>query len=88
MIKYLAIASVLGLGACTATQLQEAQTVCQIASATAPVLVAIAKADGSPVAQTDLASANLAATCAAIGAIPVTISAGVITQGSTPVVNK
>jgi hypothetical protein len=73
--KLLIVSSLLALAACSATTQTSAVTAgqlfCAKATADGPLVVALADAVGAPVVVTGLASAVVAADCAAINAIPV-----------------
>lgn len=65
----------LALAGCTSASVSnavtEGQLYCATASAAGPLVVALANANGVPVTVTGKASADVAAACAVIGAIPV-----------------
>jgi hypothetical protein len=75
IITFSTIAGILVVAGCTAAQENKAivagQTFCAKATATGPLVVALANAAGAPVLVTGLSSAVVAANCAVIGAIPV-----------------
>ena len=82
MRKLVIALTLVALAGCTTAQLQEAgvigqkvvadgQLFCAKATADGPLVVALANAAGAPVIVTGLASAVVAADCAAINSIPV-----------------
>lgn len=77
----------IGLASCSpaqqATAVKDGQLFCASATATGPLVVALANAAGAPVIVTGLAAQTVASDCAAIGAIPV---APPPVPASTPVV--
>lgn len=66
------VLAALMLAGCSAAQQQAGQLFCAKATATGPLVVALADAAGAPVIVTGLASDIVAADCAAIQGIPVT----------------
>jgi hypothetical protein len=75
MRKEIVLTGLLCLGACTTTQqetaVRDGQLFCAVSTATGPLVVALADAAGVPVTVTNKTSSVVAASCAVIGAIPV-----------------
>ena len=79
MTRTIIFGSLLALGACSAAQtssinavIAQGQSYCALATATGPLVVALANAQGVPVIVTNKTAQEVAAACALIGAIPVT----------------
>ena len=75
MSRTIIIGSMLALAACNAATTQQTvaagQLFCATATATGPLVVALAALNGAPVIVTNKAQAEVQAACALIGAIPV-----------------
>lgn len=67
----------------TATTVAQGQLYCALATATGPLVVALADTAGAPITATNKAQADVAALCALINAIPVSPPAS---PAATPVV--
>ncbi len=79
MIRFLPIAALVALAGCSdATNARidrvviQGQMFCAKATATGPLVVALADVAGVPISVTGRTAASVAAACAAVGAIPVT----------------